>query len=112
MYNYFCKPTSIEIYRKFKRSLRAVYENLPVIKWIDLITPSIVLVHPSKIFKLPCENRLSVSFIASSNESDQAPLDATAFDIGELSNKECEFLFETNLGDKSRIFRVNIVWAS
>ena len=81
MYNYFCKPTSIEIYRKFKRSVWAVYENLPAVTWIDPFTPLMVLMDPSKYLRLTCENKISASSIVSSNKSDQALKDAVAFDI-------------------------------
>ena len=51
-------------------AIRVELDNLPLVTWIDLLTPSIVLEEPSKLFNLPRENNRSVSDIASSNNSD------------------------------------------
>ena len=78
-----------------KTAIRVELDNLPVVTWIDLLTPSKVLEEPSKLFSLPWENNRSIFGIASLNNNSQ-----TLREASELAIVKHGYLFVKQALDK------------
>jgi len=62
-------------------AIRVELDNLPLVTWTDLLTPSTVLEEPSKLFSLPWENNRSIFGIEYLNNNGQALREVSELDI-------------------------------
>ena len=61
--------------------MRGESDNLPLVTWSDLVTPSTVLEEPSKLFSLPWKNNRLIFGIASLNNNSQTLREASELAI-------------------------------